>query len=79
MVSTTPTWGMEPTTSSLGAMSHYQQAKARGASHIQRFKVFLLFKVKRDDLAVKIKCGAQGGGVQVSWPTPMTSRLALQA
>jgi hypothetical protein len=31
MVSTTPAWGMEPTTSSLGAMSHYHQAKARGA------------------------------------------------
>jgi hypothetical protein len=31
MVSTTPTWEMEPTTSSLGAMSHYHQAKARGA------------------------------------------------
>jgi hypothetical protein len=32
MVSTTPAWGMEPTTSSLGAMSPYHQAKARGAS-----------------------------------------------
>jgi hypothetical protein len=31
MVSTTPAWGMEPTTSSLGAMSPYHQAKARGA------------------------------------------------
>jgi hypothetical protein len=26
MVSTTPAWGMEPTTSSLGAMSPYHQA-----------------------------------------------------
>jgi hypothetical protein len=32
IVSTTPAWEMEPTTSSLGAMSHYHQAKARGAS-----------------------------------------------
>jgi hypothetical protein len=32
MVSTTPAWGMELTTSSLGAMSPYHQAKARGAS-----------------------------------------------
>jgi hypothetical protein len=31
-VSTTPAWGMEPTTSSLGAMSLYHQAKACGAS-----------------------------------------------
>jgi hypothetical protein len=31
MLSTTPSWGMEPTTSSLGAMSPYHQAKARGA------------------------------------------------
>jgi hypothetical protein len=31
MVSTMPAWGMEPTTSSLGAMSPYHQAKARGA------------------------------------------------
>jgi hypothetical protein len=31
MVSTTSAWGMEPTTSSLGAMSAYHQAKARGA------------------------------------------------
>jgi hypothetical protein len=28
MVSTTPAWGIEPTTSSLGAMSPYHQAKA---------------------------------------------------
>jgi hypothetical protein len=35
MVSTTPAWGMEPTTSSLGAMSHYHQAKARGAFNIK--------------------------------------------
>jgi hypothetical protein len=26
MVSTTPAWGMEPTTSSLGAMSHYRES-----------------------------------------------------
>jgi hypothetical protein len=38
MVSTTPAWGMEPTTSSLGAMSHYHQAKARGASNMQTNK-----------------------------------------
>jgi hypothetical protein len=31
MVSTMPAWGMEPTTSSLGGMSPYHQAKARGA------------------------------------------------
>jgi hypothetical protein len=31
MVRTTPAWGMEPTTSSLRAMSPYHQAKARGA------------------------------------------------
>jgi hypothetical protein len=31
MVSTTLAWGMEPTTSSLGAMSPYHQAKTRGA------------------------------------------------
>jgi hypothetical protein len=31
MVSTTLIWGVEPTTSSLGAMSPYHQAKARGA------------------------------------------------
>jgi hypothetical protein len=31
LVSTTPAWGIEPTTSSLGAMSPYHQAKARGA------------------------------------------------
>jgi hypothetical protein len=31
MVSTTPAWGMEPITSSLGAISPYHQAKARGA------------------------------------------------
>jgi hypothetical protein len=31
MVSTTPAWGMEPTTFSVGAMSPYHQAKARGA------------------------------------------------
>jgi hypothetical protein len=28
VVSTTPAWGVEPTTSSLGAMSPYHQAKA---------------------------------------------------
>jgi hypothetical protein len=28
LVSTTPAWGIEPTTSSLGAMSPYHQAKA---------------------------------------------------
>jgi hypothetical protein len=32
MVSTTPAWGMELTTSSLGAMSPYHQAKARGGA-----------------------------------------------
>jgi hypothetical protein len=32
MVSTTPAWGMEPTSSSLGAVSPYHQAKARGGS-----------------------------------------------
>jgi hypothetical protein len=32
VVSTTPAWGIEPTTSSLGAMSPYHQAKAHGAS-----------------------------------------------
>jgi len=32
-VSTTPTWGIEPTTSSLGAMSPYHQAKACGHTH----------------------------------------------
>jgi hypothetical protein len=32
VVSTMPAWGIEPTTSSLGAMSPYHQAKARGAS-----------------------------------------------
>jgi hypothetical protein len=31
VVSTTPAWGMEPTTSSLRAMSPYLQAKTRGA------------------------------------------------
>jgi hypothetical protein len=31
VVSTMPAWGIEPTTSSLGAMSPYHQAKARGA------------------------------------------------
>jgi hypothetical protein len=36
-VSTTPAWGMEPTTSSLGAMSHYHQAKARGALMVIKY------------------------------------------
>jgi len=30
VVTTTPAWGIEPTTSSLGVMSPYHQAKARG-------------------------------------------------
>jgi hypothetical protein len=41
VVSTTPAWGIEPTTSSLGAMSPYHQAKARGAWAISIYSTVL--------------------------------------
>jgi hypothetical protein len=37
VVNFTPAWGIETTTSSLGAMSPYHQANARGALHPQIF------------------------------------------